>query len=76
MHFEDWRPVIGLEIHARLNSQSKLFSPDPAGFSERENRHIHPVSMGLPGALPGLNKEALRMAGLCGPGFSWGDTTA
>ena len=53
---------IGLEIHAQLKTKSKLFSPDGAGFSEKENEEIHPVSLALPGTLPVLNKEAIKMA--------------
>ena len=54
--------TIGLEIHAQLKTESKLFSPDQAGFSEGENQEIHPVSLALPGTLPVLNKSALKMA--------------
>ncbi|MBC6414807.1 MAG: Asp-tRNA(Asn)/Glu-tRNA(Gln) amidotransferase subunit GatB [Bdellovibrionales bacterium] len=53
---------IGLEIHAQLKTQSKLFSPDRAGFNPGENQEIHPVSLALPGTLPVLNEEALKMA--------------
>ena len=69
MSFEDWQAVIGLEIHARLKTKTKLFSPDSARFSEQENRSIHPVSMGLAGTLPVLNEEALKMALLTGLAF-------
>lgn len=57
-----WEAVIGLEIHARLKTKSKLFSPEEAIYSERENSHIHLVSLGFPGALPVLNKEAFIFA--------------
>ena len=59
---QDWKMVIGLEIHAQLLTQSKLFSPDPAHFTAVENEHIHPVSLGLPGTLPVLNEKALQYA--------------
>ncbi len=55
-----WEVVIGLEIHAQLLTSSKLFSSDPAHFVEEENKHIHPVSLGLPGTLPVLNHLALE----------------
>lgn len=69
MSFQDWQAVIGLEIHARLKTKTKLFSPDSAHFSEQENHCIHPVSMGLAGTLPVLNQEALKMALLTGLAF-------
>ena len=62
MDFKNWDPVIGLEIHAQLKTQSKMFSSDGACFEEQENSQIHPVSLGLPGALPVLNKEAFYLA--------------
>ena len=58
----NFEAVIGLEIHAQLLTKSKLFSPDFSHFVEMENKHIHPVSLGLPGALPVLNEKALEYA--------------
>ena len=58
--FEEWKTVIGLEIHAQLLTKSKLFSSDPSHFVEMENEHIHPISLGLPGTLPVLNSKALE----------------
>ena len=58
----DFLVTIGLEIHAQLKSQSKLFSPDRAGWTEGENDEVHPVSLALPGTLPVLNESALKMA--------------
>lgn len=63
---EGWKTVIGLEIHAQLLTKSKLFSPDPAHFEERENHNIHPLSLGLPGTLPVLNNKALEYAAQVG----------
>ena len=57
-----WKAVIGLEIHAQLLTKSKLFSPDLAHFVKEENQHIHPVSLGLPGVLPVLNRQAIEHA--------------
>ena len=54
--------VIGLEIHAQLKTKTKLFSPDKATYSQKENDQIHPVSLGFPGMLPVLNKQALVFA--------------
>ncbi|MDE0118391.1 MAG: Asp-tRNA(Asn)/Glu-tRNA(Gln) amidotransferase subunit GatB [Bdellovibrionales bacterium] len=61
-----WKAVIGLEIHAQLLTNSKLFSPDPSHFIEMENEHIHPVSLGLPGTLPVLNQKALEYSAQVG----------
>ena len=59
---EKWETVIGLEIHAQLKTETKLFSPDSASFSAGENNHIHPVSLGFPGTLPVLNRRAAVFA--------------
>lgn len=61
-HYEGWEPVIGLEIHAQLNTKTKLFSSDRNHFGDEPNANISPLSIGLPGALPVLNKEAVRKA--------------
>jgi len=58
----EWEPVIGLEIHAALNTKSKLFSPAPNHFGDEPNTNITEVCVGLPGSLPVLNKEAVRKA--------------
>lgn len=57
-----WEPVIGLEIHAELNTVTKLFSGDINRFGDEPNVNISEVSVGLPGSLPVLNKEAVRKA--------------
>ncbi|GAB1464396.1 Asp-tRNA(Asn)/Glu-tRNA(Gln) amidotransferase subunit GatB [Pedobacter sp.] len=54
--------VSGLEIHVQLNTQSKIFCSDSAAFGAEPNEHISPVSLGLPGALPKLNKEVIEKA--------------
>ena len=59
---ENFLVTIGLEIHAQLKSQTKLFSPDKASWTEGENNEIHPISVALPGTLPVLNESALKMA--------------
>ena len=64
--FEGWKTVIGLEIHAQLLTESKLFSPDPSHFVEAENIHIHPVTLALPGTLPVLNSKVLEYAAQVG----------
>lgn len=54
--------VSGLEIHVQLNTESKIFSSDSASFGAEANEHISPVTLGLPGALPKLNKEVIEKA--------------
>lgn len=61
-----WETVIGLEIHAELNTHSKLFSCAPNRFGDEPNTNITEVCTGQPGALPVLNKEAVRKAVLFG----------
>lgn len=60
--YGDWEAVIGLEIHAELNTKSKLFSVAPNRFGDEPNTNITEVCTGQPGALPVLNKEAVRKA--------------
>jgi aspartyl-tRNA(Asn)/glutamyl-tRNA(Gln) amidotransferase subunit B len=57
-----WETVIGLEIHAELNTKSKLFSCAPNRFGDEPNTNITEVCTGQPGALPVLNKEAVKKA--------------
>ena len=57
----DWEAVIGLEIHVQLATESKLFSPSAIRFGEEANRLLDPVVLGLPGALPTLNRAALEL---------------
>ena len=61
-----WRVIIGLEIHAELNTKSKLFSVAPNRFGDEPNTNITEVCTGQPGALPVLNKEVVRKAVLFG----------
>lgn len=57
-----WETVIGLEIHAELNTKSKLFSSAPNRFGDEPNTNITEVCTGQPGALPVVNKEAVKKA--------------
>lgn len=62
VNYEAWEPVIGLEIHAQLNTKTKLFSRSLNRFGEEPNTLIDEVDTGQPGSLPILNKEAVRKA--------------
>jgi len=59
---ETWEPVIGLEVHVQLATQSKAFSPSKIGFGAPPNTLTDPVVLGLPGTLPTFNKLALEHA--------------
>ena len=58
--------IIGLEVHVQLNTESKLFCSCPTSFNHEQNTNTCPTCLALPGALPVLNKEALRKAGMFG----------
>ncbi len=57
-----WETVIGLEIHAQLSTQSKIFSGSPTAYGAPPNAQANLVDLGYPGVLPVLNGEAVRMA--------------
>ncbi len=57
-----WETVIGLEIHAQLATRSKIFSGASTAYGAEPNRQACPVDLGLPGVLPVLNGEVVRMA--------------
>ena len=61
-----WEPVVGLEIHAQLSTRSKIFSGAPTAAGADPNTQACPIDLGLPGVLPVLNEEALRMAVMFG----------
>ena len=56
-----WETVIGLEVHVQLGTRSKMFCGCAATFGEEPNTNVCPVCLGLPGALPVPNGEAIRL---------------
>jgi aspartyl-tRNA(Asn)/glutamyl-tRNA(Gln) amidotransferase subunit B len=58
--------TIGLEVHVQLKTRSKMFCGCPVEFGAEPNTHTCPVCLGLPGSLPVMNSEALRMTTLTG----------
>ena len=62
MDAEVYETIIGLEVHAQLLTKTKLFCSDETAFGAEPNTHISPVTLGYPGTLPVLNKEAVRLA--------------
>jgi len=54
--------VVGLEVHARLLTQSKLFCGDSNAFGDEPNTHVSPITLGHPGTLPKMNRKAIEFA--------------
>jgi aspartyl-tRNA(Asn)/glutamyl-tRNA(Gln) amidotransferase subunit B len=57
-----YEPVIGLEVHAQLLTNSKIFCGCSTRFGGQPNSNVCPVCLGLPGTLPVLNKRAVEIA--------------
>ena len=62
MNTTNFEMVIGLEVHVELATATKLFSGSPNRFGDEPNTNIDPVTLGLPGALPVLNRNAVELA--------------
>ncbi len=62
----EWETVIGCEIHTQLATKSKIFSGAATAYGAEPNTQACAVDLGLPGVLPVLNKEAVRMAVMFG----------
>jgi len=58
----EWEPVIGLEVHVELKTQTKMFCGCAVVYGDEPNRHTCPVCLAHPGALPVLNKRAVEYA--------------
>jgi aspartyl-tRNA(Asn)/glutamyl-tRNA(Gln) amidotransferase subunit B len=65
----DWEVVIGMEIHAQVTSQSKLFSGASTAFGGEPNSHVSLVDAAMPGMLPVINEECVRQAVRTGLGL-------
>ena len=63
---QQWEAVIGLEIHIQLSTQSKLFSGSSTAYGADPNTQASAIDIGLPGVLPVVNEEAVRLAILFG----------
>ncbi|HTT86657.1 MAG TPA: Asp-tRNA(Asn)/Glu-tRNA(Gln) amidotransferase subunit GatB, partial [Acidimicrobiales bacterium] len=57
-----WEPVIGLEVHCELKTDTKLFCGCRNAFGGEPNTRVCPVCLGLPGSLPVLNAKAVEYA--------------
>lgn len=57
-----YEPVIGLEVHVQLGTQTKIFCSCPVEFGADPNTHVCPVCLGLPGALPVMTRQAVEFA--------------
>ena len=58
----EFEPVIGLEVHAQLRTETKIFCSCSAKFGATPNSHTCPVCLGMPGVLPVLNRRVVEFA--------------
>ena len=65
----DWEVVVGMEVHAQVSSESKLFSGAATAFGGAPNSHVSPVDAAMPGMLPVINRECVRQAVRTGLGL-------
>ncbi len=69
-HESKWEVVLGLEVHAQINSLSKLFSPSSTGYGAEPNSQVNLIDAGMPGALPVINEECVKQAVITGLGLN------
>ena len=65
----DWEIVMGLEVHAQVSSEAKLFSGSSTEFGGEQNNHVSFVDAAMPGMLPVINQECVRQAVRTGLGL-------
>src|SRR3954466_8228407 len=65
----DWEVVIGMEVHAQVSSNAKLFSGASTEFGGAPNSHVSLVDAAMPGMLPVINAECVRQAARTGLGL-------
>jgi len=58
----DWEVIIGLEVHAQITTNSKLFSGAPIAFGAEANQNVSFIDAGMPGMLPVINEKAIEQA--------------
>ena len=66
----EWEVVVGMEVHAQVTSQAKLFSGASTAFGGRPNSHVSLVDVAMPGMLPVINEECVRQAIRTGLGLN------
>jgi aspartyl-tRNA(Asn)/glutamyl-tRNA(Gln) amidotransferase subunit B len=64
-----WEVVIGLEVHAQITSQAKLFSGAATAFGAEPNTQVSPIDAGFPGMLPVINRHCVEQAVKTGLGL-------
>ena len=57
-----WEVVVGLEVHAQVTSEAKLFSGASTAFGGAPNAHVSPIDAGMPGMLPSVNRRCIEQA--------------
>lgn len=62
----EFEVVIGLEVHAQLKTNSKIFCGSPTAFGAAPNQHVDPLTFGFPGSLPVLNRKVVEFAIMLG----------
>ena len=65
----DWEVIIGMEVHAQVTSESKLFSGSSTEFGRPANSNVSFVDAAMPGMLPVINEECVRQAVRTGLGL-------
>jgi aspartyl-tRNA(Asn)/glutamyl-tRNA(Gln) amidotransferase subunit B len=58
----DWEVIVGMEIHAQVTSEAKLFSGASTGFGAEPNEHVSLIDAAMPGMLPVINEACVRQA--------------